>query len=224
MQGIRFNDVDEAIVALPELRTLQPLVENNDWHDDTVYDQSVRLWAWVKGLPETLAEKMVAPTETIAAWLDTSVDVCRGKYPGQELLAFAALIHDLGKRETLERLANGQTRCPGHEAVSAQLAARICARFDFSEREAAFVVRLAAAHGQPYALYKQAMEIPAAARRQAMDAFAAEQGSLWPALLIFACGDLMTSHMRQRNPGKYQAVLAFYQLWLNGVNHGCDDR
>jgi hypothetical protein len=145
-------------LLFPELVALHNLVEQNDWHNDDPYQQSLRLFQWVKRLPAPLLEVMPLPEARLRSLLSSTVD--SGCYPLQSLLAFAALIHDVGKAETHQRLPDGMTRCPGHETVGARMAEAICNRFDFTQAETAFITTLVAAHGEPYALFKDIATLP----------------------------------------------------------------
>ncbi len=199
--------------ALPELATLHQVVERSDWHDDDALQQSLRLFDWVKRLPASLLETINAPEATWRALLTLE----HGHYTTQELLAFAALIHDVGKAEAFQRLADGATRCPGHEAVSARLAPTMCARFDFSPAETHFITNLVAAHGEPYALYKKVASLPAPQQREQIRRLEAQHADYVLPLLLLAWGDLLTSHLQIIRPKKYEAVFNFYRRWLSSV-------
>jgi hypothetical protein len=202
---------------LPELRRLHYLVERNGWHDDDVRQQSLRLFRWVKRLPASLFETISAPETTLRALLTSIVDPANGHYTTQELLAFTALIHDVGKAETFQRLADGTTRCPGHEAVSARLAPAICARFGFTPVETRFITTLVGAHGGPYALFKEIASMSAPQQQEQIRRFQADHADRLLPLLLLACGDLMTSHLQAKQPEKYAALLEFYWHWIQSV-------
>jgi hypothetical protein len=203
--------------ALPELNALQQVVERSDWHNDDALQQSLRLFDWVKRLPASLLETTDAPEATLRALLTSIVDPEQGHYHTQELLAFAALIHDVGKAETFQRLPDGSTRCPGHEAVSARMAPAICARFDFTPAETRFVTHLAGAHGEPYALFKKIVSFSTPQQQEQIRRFEAQHARYLLPLLLLAWGDLLTSHLLAIRPGKYEAVFDFYRRWLSNI-------
>lgn len=207
----------DLIKALPELDALRRVVEQSDWHNDSALQQSLRLFHWVKRLPALLLETTSAPQATLRALLISSVDPEQGRYNTQELLAFAALVHDLGKAETFQRLPDGTTRCPGHEAVSARMAPAICARFDFTPAETCFITHLVGAHGEPYALFKKITSLPTPQQQEQIRRFEAQHAHYLLPLLLIAWGDLLTSHLQTIRPVKYEAVFDFYRRWLSNA-------
>lgn len=203
--------------VLPELVALQSVVEQSDWHNDDALRQSLRLFRWIKRLPASLLETIDLPEATVRALLVSSIDVEHGHYTTQELLAFAALIHDVGKAKTFQRLSDGSTRCPDHEVVGARMAPTICARFDFSPAETRFITRLVEAHGEPYALFKKIRALSVPQQQEQIARFEdAHKAYLLP-LLTLAWGDLVTSHLGTIRAEKYEAVFNFYRRWLQNV-------
>jgi len=129
------------------------VVEHSDWHTNDVLQQSLSLFEWVKQLPGSLPTEIETPKAVLQALLTSVVDTDNYDYTTHELLAFAALIHDVGKTVTFQRLSDSSTRCPGHETVSARMAPNICARFDFTPLETHFITSLVRMHGEPYELF-----------------------------------------------------------------------
>ena len=213
-RNISFQDERTLLTNLPEVRRLHGLVECSDWHNDDPLEQSLRLFHWMKRLPASLLETLDAPEAVLRTLLSSVVDPANGEHTVQALLAFSALIHDVGKAETWRRLPDGTTRCPGHEAVSARMASDICARFDLPPAEARFIVHLVGAHGEPYALFKRIAPLPAAQQQEQMRFFESEQADYFLPLLLLAFGDLVTSQLQTIREHKYEAVLEFYRLWM----------
>jgi hypothetical protein len=204
---------DKPIECLPELLRLRGLVEHTDWHDDDPFQQTLRLRHWLQRLPDSLLETLTQVTEDLSARLASRVNPDSG-YALHDLLVFAALIHDVGKHETYESQPDGTTRCQGHEAVSARLAPTICTRFDFTPQEKDLIVRLVTGHGEPYALFKRIVSLTELEREEHLRRFEEDWGDDLLFLLLLAYGDLVTSHLESRRPEKYQAILSFYQAWL----------
>lgn len=208
---------DGALSALmPELYALQPVREQNDWHTDNVFQQSVRLFRWIDALPSSLSGSMHSGSLAIDRLLSAKATTDRANHQHtlKDVLLFAALIHDIGKKVTLEAAADGTTRCPGHEVAGARLAPAIAARFDFTRSEARLITTLVEAHGKPYTLFKAIARLPALEQHEHMRRFeAAHVGHLLP-LLVLACGDLATSQLAEIRPEKHAAVLDFYNGWI----------
>jgi hypothetical protein len=222
-QVLQLGDEQALLDFLPEVRRLAGLVECNDWHDDDPLAQSLRLFRWIQQLPASLREATDPPEAYIQFQLATLVDRLHGQYSAQELLAFAALIHDVGKAGTYREQPDGTTRCPDHEAASARLAPDFCARFGLTPTESDFVTTLVGAHGEPYELLKALQEQARDRARSrvseewqsTMAGLAARHGERFLPLLLLAWGDLVTSHLMHRRPAKYEGVLDFYQDLLS---------
>jgi hypothetical protein len=189
----------EALAVAPQLAALRGLRENNDWHADDPLEQSLRVARWLRGL----AEAQPAPAALAR--------VIGGRRAG-ELLAFAGLLHDVGKAATYVVAADGSTRCAGHEAAGAAIAAEVCASIGLARPAAELVVRLVAAHGEPYACCRPGAE-GAALRQEHRRRLEAEWGADFLLLLLLAYADFDTSHLRRRAPAKAAAVEACYLDW-----------
>jgi hypothetical protein len=209
----QFHESESALLdSVPELTALRGLMERTDWHDDDPLEQTLRLWRWLQRLPDSLLETM-----TVAASLSDHLAMRTGVEHGHtmlELLSFAGLIHDIGKAETYQAQSDGTTRCTGHEVASARMAPAICARFDFTPQETDFIVRLVTGHGEPYVLFKLIAPLPEPERERYLRRFEEDWGDDLLFLVLLAYGDLVTSHLGQRRPEKYAAIIPFYQVWL----------
>jgi hypothetical protein len=213
--AIQFQGKPTLWPRLAEVCRLRGLIEHNDWQNDDLLRQSLRLARWVKRLPASLAEVVNAPAATWNSRLNSIIDPAGGQHTIHALLTFAALIHDVGKADTFQLLPDGTTPCPGHEAVSARLAPIICARLDFTPLETRFIHTIVAAHGEPYAVVKQVASLPAAQRQEQIQGFEAAHADHLLPLMLLACGDLVTGHLATIRPEKYQVVINFYRLWLH---------
>ncbi len=209
------NDENALLANLPEVGHLHDIVENNDWHNDSVLWQSLRLLHWVQSLPNTLLEAIDVPEKPLQAWLTTSVDSKPNGHTGQELLIFTALVHDIGKAETYRRQPDGATQCPGHEAAGANLISNICHRLGwFTPAETTWITTLVRFHGSPYALFKKIKPLPEMQQQEQVHRFETEHIAYLQPLLVLAAGDMLTSHLETINPQKHRAVFNFYRRWL----------
>jgi hypothetical protein len=204
-------DHSDLAQAIPELNALRQVVERTDWHDDDAFQQSLHLFEWVQQLPVSLFESITVPETALCSLLSSGVDPERVKYTTHDLLGFAALIHDVGKAQTFRVLPDGSTRCTGHEEAGARMARTIVTRFDFSRTERRYITNLVEAHGKPYALFKETATLPEPQQQERTRCFETDH---LIALLLLACGDLVTSQLQTRRPKKYASILDFYQRWL----------
>lgn len=207
------DEVEEIVQLLPELAPAGAFKEQNDWHNDTPLAQTIRLWQWMGAL--AVEPLQVAHTQYhLPQLLNDQHPSAINNDALHQLLCFTALLHDIGKAQTYERLPDGKTRCPNHEAVGAAMAPTIAARFAFSTQEIELITTLVRTHGEPYALYKAVTVSPAAEREGQVQTFERKHAAYLKLLLLLAYGDMVTSHLAQRNPFKYHGVLDFYQKWL----------
>lgn len=80
--------------------------------------------------------------------LDHSLYACDGAPKGETEIRFAALLHDIGKAETIDREKNTEARPTfyGHEELSEQRTAEICRRLRFSKAAEEKIRRLVRHH------------------------------------------------------------------------------
>jgi putative nucleotidyltransferase with HDIG domain len=208
--------LDESVLFshFPELAPLCKLVEHTDWHNDDPLNQSVRVFRWVHELPSSLSETAMRQTPSAVNSTMSQVISPIRRFSSQQALAFAALLHDIGKAETYQIQPDGTTRCPGHEAVGARTAESICSRWSLAPEDSELIVALVAHHGKPYELFKQIASLPPAEQTAQIRQLEAEHADHLVPLLLLATGDLVTSHLRLNRPERYHAILDFYRRWL----------
>ena len=96
-QPLLLNDEAGLLAVLPEVRRLGQFQERNDWHSDDPLQQSARIYQWLKGLSASLQKTTEALELPLDSLLPAKADPGRVRHTVAELLAFAALIHDVGK-------------------------------------------------------------------------------------------------------------------------------
>ncbi len=79
-------------------------------------------------------------------WEHTKLCLERMPAAPSPTLAMAVLLHDIGKPATIERLAGGKLRFPGHAGVGARMAEEICRRLRFSNAEIEAIVAIVGRH------------------------------------------------------------------------------
>ena len=121
---------------MPEFYELKKVVENNDWHNkETVFNHTLSVLDNLeKIIRNSKKEVRQALYETV------------GKNTRKNLLGAAALLHDIGKKETIIDL-KGIRYCPGHEQAGAKKAKKILKRFDLSEKESKIITDIIRNHG-----------------------------------------------------------------------------
>jgi len=123
--------------VIPELYGLKGIIENNPWHNkESVFDHTLTVF-------DNLEKVIRDSKEEIRCALNKIVD----KNSRKKLLYIAALIHDIGKGETITNLGSGVKGCPGHEKKGAQRARNILKRFNLSQGESKIVTDIVGNHG-----------------------------------------------------------------------------
>jgi len=122
---------------IPEFYELEEIVENNPWHNkESVFNHTVSV---LDNLEKIIRESK----KEIKQNLNEVVD----KNSRKSLLYTAALLHDIGKKETIADLGNRVKGCPGHEKKGAQKTERILKRFNLSSREFKIIRDIVRNHG-----------------------------------------------------------------------------
>lgn len=141
---------DQLLSEIPELHDLKLTVENNSSHkNDAVLDHSMNV---LKHMRKNLTLYFVRDKdkrELINDYLDTIM----GKLSRRQILLWSALLHDIGKPETIQTI-NGITQCQNHENVGAEKAKRICNRLGLSVQDINEICFIISNHGSPHILMK----------------------------------------------------------------------
>ncbi len=179
-QGVRqLDDLDALAVLLPEVKALQGVTQYPP-HRLDVYDHTLAVMDWrytlrahlapgpdrtshheaASPLPDSSAEQLATAragfdealtpfAADLIAYLRVSAE--QG-YTRDDLLPWAALLHDIGKPRTRQVQPDGSSQFAGHEAAGSVLAQAVLQRLRFSRTAIHRVVRVCATHDQPGAL------------------------------------------------------------------------
>lgn len=124
------------VKEIPEIYQLREIIENNDWHNhESVFDHTLTVLKELKKIIKNSSPK-------IKKELNKRID----NYRRKDLLFLAALLHDIGKRETLKKI-NDITSSLDHEKEGAKKVKKILNRFDLSEKEKRIVRKIVRNHG-----------------------------------------------------------------------------
>ncbi len=151
--------------VLPELYELQAVYETNAWHNhQQVFDHILRVFSHLK------------------------------KYSQNNLLLWAGLLHDIGKKENI---AN-------HVLIGARKAEKILARLKFSPKDRDYIVTIVKLHGLTTDL-------------QQVKNLKAKFPRIFNDLMIFGLADTQSSQLKQNNPQDYQYRVNFYLSHLSST-------
>jgi hypothetical protein len=148
----------------PEVEALQGVTQSSRHHLDA-YEHSLlavrfaaELRDWLRGGPAPEDSRL---RQTLDPWAEAlrahfGAEIAAG-HDRAGWLAWHALFHDTGKPGSQSAQNEGgieQQRLPGHQFLSARIAASRVAQLRFSRREVLLAERVAAMHGFPRRLYR----------------------------------------------------------------------
>jgi putative nucleotidyltransferase with HDIG domain len=129
--------------ALPEFYELKGVVQNSKWHpNESVFNHTLEVLQKLDDYVGSIPKESSGIQEMLSSNLEGV-----GKYTRHGLLRIAALLHDVSKKETLS-MDEDKTSFEGHEVAGAAKVATILDRFDLSDKERNFVIRLVRTHGK----------------------------------------------------------------------------
>jgi UTP:GlnB (protein PII) uridylyltransferase len=127
---------------LPEFYELKKVIENNPWHDnESTFTHTL---AVLKELENFLKNNK---NNKLKKYLNERLD----NYERKDLLYLAAVLHDLGKKETMVKKGKSSS-FPKHEKVSAVKAKNILRKFNLSLREKNIVLGIIRNHSDLHAI------------------------------------------------------------------------
>jgi putative nucleotidyltransferase with HDIG domain len=117
--------------TIPELYELESVIQNNPWHDnDSVLNHTLSVVTELNKLLGNISDE-------IKKYLNGKIV----NYSRKELLILAGILHDIGKKEVLE-----DPVFLGHEKIGAEKLRNILPRFDLTEKEREFAIKIVRNH------------------------------------------------------------------------------
>lgn len=183
IEGIKRGEFKDLI---PELYELEKVIENNKWHsNDKVLDHTISVLVELESLFEKLDNK-------VNDYLDEKID----GYQRRKLLFLATLFHDIGKE---------QGNSKGHEEKGAIMLERILARFDLSEKEKQFVIKIVKNHGVIHDILERTEENP----EKKIEEFNKENSHIFLEMILLAIADTNGSQLKDNSPDEYKYRIDF---------------
>tara|TARA_Y100000310_G_C20465746_1_gene707570 strand:+ start:256 stop:933 length:678 start_codon:yes stop_codon:yes gene_type:complete len=200
IRGLKNGDLKE---DLPEFYELKKVVEKSAWHQQwSVMEHTLAVMGHLEKLMDGAAENF-------SKYLNEMVE----KHTRRELLWALALLHDIGKKETIKEVGEMIT-CPGHEDRGALKAQVLLPKFDLTEAEQAIVVELIKHHGD---LHK--IVAPENTEREAQMAELKKAAPhLFWMLLVFCQADTEGSQLQKTKPEEYHKRIDFYKNAVAGFD------
>ncbi len=207
---LRMLDEDKILpLILPETEPLRYLRQNDFHHQDVLQHSLSAL--------EALEIFLARPQELLKSFAEEASTILAQKIAGERtrrsLLKFGVLIHDIGKPACKTVDKDGGIHFYGHEAVGARLAAAICSRLRFSNKEIDFISQLIRQHMRAVHLFN----LPRPSRRALGRFFKLGPELFWPLLLLFASDYRATQGPRSLK-GDMRPLRQRLGDWLNFYN------
>ena len=175
------------IKSTPEFIALKNSIENNDWHhEEATYDHSLRVLSNAERIAKDCSSARV------------------------KLLVMSALLHDIAKPSVIRR-TDGRTKCPDHEALSAEMTEKILRRLAVAEEEIKLVSDIIGNHD----VFHDALSLEGEEREVALGKIKKDLEHIYPELLIQSYADTLGSYLETTRSSEYEQRINFYKHELS---------
>lgn len=207
MQQIKFSEIAvkkiknrELEKIIPELYELEKVFENNRSHNnDSVFSHTISVLIELEKLFDRV-------NKGIKDYLEQKVDF----HSRKELLFFAAVFHDIGKKETLER-EKDITKCPGHEKISSKKLQDIIPRFLLSDKERGMIIQIISNHGFLHNL----LDNPGDNLNKKAKEFQEKCHNIFLEFVLLTIADVLGGQLKENNPKEFDFRIDFLEKILN---------
>jgi len=213
------------IKIIPELYELKKIIENNPWHNkESVFGHTLSVL-------ENLEKIIRKSNEGTKQALNKIVD----KNSRKRLLFSAALLHDIGKKETITDLGIGTRGCPGHEKKGGKRAEKILKRFDLSQKEFKIITDIVRNHGvihdivglgsndflkditKEKSLTHVVVRLEDKNFQKEYGNFKKKFSKIYLELILLAFADTIGSYLKKTKPAEFNHRIDFYKKELKNL-------
>jgi poly(A) polymerase len=203
----RMLDEDNIVeLLLPECEPLRDLRQNDFHHQD--------VWSHTLSALEALENFLANPEELLEDHVEEVQASFSQKLAGERtreiMLKLGVLIHDIGKPSCQTVDDDGVIHFYGHEIAGEQLAASLCSRLRFSNKEVDFVRQLVRQHMRAIHLFN----LGDPSRRALSRFFRLGPPLFWPLILLFA-SDYMATLGPRSFGGDMELLRERINSWLD---------
>jgi len=190
---------------IPEFYQLEEVVENNPWHnEESVFDHTLSVL-------DNLEKIIRNSKKEIKQALNKIID----KNSRKSLLYVAALLHDIGKKETITDLGGGARGCPGHEKKGVQKTEKILKRFSLSQKEFKIVTDIVRNHG----VIHDIIGLENKNFQKEYKNFKKKFSNIYLELILLAFADTIGSYLKKTKPAEFRYRINFYKKELKNSPH-----
>lgn len=211
---------------IPELYDLRGVIENNPWHDkESVFDHTFAVFGSLQKIVRNSNRKIKQALEEV-------ID----RNSRKKLLYIAALIHDIGKGDTITDLGNGARGCPGHEKKGATISKNILKRFNLSQGESKIVIDIVGNHGiihdtvglgykrfkkgagKDHSLTHAVADLEKKNFKKEYINLKKKLSNIYMELILLAFADTVVSYLKKTDPAEYRHRINFYKKELKSLS------
>lgn len=195
----------------PELG-LRETVENGSWHNnETVHEHSLSVF---RNLSNDLELGFIQDERTRDR-LNRQLSSIVGRISRRDTLLVAALLHDVGKPDTIVRDENGQDACPNHEAKGAEKARFILQSHDFDDADISRICEIVANHAFPHGITNPNFRVED--RQKILDVAKNDHGDILLELMLLGLADTEGSQLLDNNPAEFAARVDEYYAIIGSL-------
>lgn len=224
IQKIRSRELGKLI---PEFYRLEDIIENNPWHnEESVFNHTISVL-------DNLEKIIHNSKKSIKQALNKIID----KNSRKNLLYVAALLHDIGKKETIADLGGGVRGCPGHEKKGVQKTKKILKLFNLSPKELKIITDIVESHGvthdivglgckdfqkgvgKEHSLTHAVVGLEDKSFRKEYKDFRKRFSNIYLELILLAFADTIGSYLKKTKPAEFRHRINFYKKELKNLPH-----
>jgi putative nucleotidyltransferase with HDIG domain len=185
---------------IPEFYELEKVIENDLWHNnDSVLNHSISISIELEKLFKKLNKR-------VRFYLNRKIDTHFKK----ELLFLAAIFHDIGKKETFKKEKDA-TSCLKHEKIGAMKLKKILPRFNLSEKERKFIIKIVRNHGFLHDILNHPEENP----EKKAEEFKRKYFDIFLEVILLSIADMCGSQLKLNNPEEFNFRINFLNKIIN---------
>lgn len=195
---------DKIISDLPEFYELKKVVENNIWHNESVFNHTIKILSLYES---ALFDK--TDNDFLSRSLKKILSEKIDSVSKIDLFKLVILFHDISKIDTIILDRFGLTCCPEHEEAGCLKTKFILDRFALSDCCKEYILTIIKYHGIPHVILDNIKEAESLLKERSKIFF-----GIYPDLLLFCLLDTMGSHLKITDPENYNNRLVFYKKIL----------
>lgn len=196
---------------LSEFYSLADVLENNDWHHESVLQHTLDFLKEYEKYINEISEDGIILKNVVSKLLSEKIGGCLKL----DLFKLVILFHDIGKREVIVLDASGKTSCPQHDEKSVEIATLLLPVFNISQEAQNYVLRMIKHHSRPHFLLDNLETCDSG-----FTDLRSYLGKDYIDLLFFCFLDTKVSRLKKNNQKSYLSRINFYSQainnWING--------